>query len=154
MRIHKAPLMAAVVAVTLGATACSEDSATLTAPEEASFQQTATQATFGNLIAALNNINAQIIALNNLDVDIGDITVVSIGDITVTLTDVQVRVLNNVLNNNNVQVNIGVLQNFLNNSNIDVAIEIRDFLNRNQINIEDVVAINVLSGGDLIIFTR
>ena len=148
MRIHKAPLMAAVFAVTMGATACSEDSATLTAPEEASFQQNVGQATFGNLIAALNNINATIIALNNIT--IGEIRVVDID--TLNLTVQNVRVLNNILNNN--QVNIGVLQNFLNNNDIDVAVEISNFLNNNDVVISDVIAIDILSGGDIVVFTR
>jgi hypothetical protein len=142
--------MAAVVAVTMGATACSENGAAITAPgETASFQrQNVAQGAFGGLIAALNNINAQIIALNNLDVDVGDITVVDIDNLNLTIQ--QVRILNNVLNNN--QVDIGVLQNFLNNANIDV--DISNFLNNNNILITDVIAIDVLSGGDLVIFTR
>lgn len=162
MRIHKAPLMAAVVAVTMGATACSENGTPLTAPEEtASFQRNVGQATFGNLIAALNNIavnieNLQV--LNNLinvgDINAGDINlqVVRVGDV---LSGNNVNALNNALNRN--QVNIGVLQNLLNNNtlNVDLQNVLTNFLNNNNIDIRDVVAIGVnVDTGTIIVFAR
>ena len=160
MRIHKAPLMAAVVAVTMGATACSENSSQLTAPEEtASFQQNIGQATFGNLIAALNNIavninNLQV--LNNL-ITVGDIQaddinlqLVRVGDV---LSGNNIRALNNALNRN--QVNIGVLQNFLNDNTVVINDVLQNFLNNNNVNIEDVIAIGVnVDTGTIIIFAQ
>jgi hypothetical protein len=142
MKIHKAPLMAAVVAVTMGATACSENGTPLTAPEETSFQrQNVQQITQGTLIAALNNVNVNIQRLSLLNnLTIGDVTVVNVED-----------VLNNarILENARFLNNITILQDFLNNSEF-----LTGFLNDNQIVITDVVAINVLSGGDLVVFTR
>ncbi|HEV2147953.1 MAG TPA: hypothetical protein VGR37_11175 [Longimicrobiaceae bacterium] len=147
---------AAVLSLGMFAAAgCSEQSAGLVAPEsEASFQrQTATQGAFGGLIAALNNINAQIIALNNIDIQDVDVRVVDIN--TLNLTVQQVRILNNVLNNNNVQIDV------LRNAIIEVLsrndITLQDFLNNNDIDVNvdigQVVAIDVLSG-DLIIFVQ
>jgi hypothetical protein len=115
------------------------------------------QATFGNLISALNNINVQI---GNLEVltDLIDIGVIKIGDINIeviTVGDVlsgnNVRALNNALNRNDVEIN--VLRNFLNDN-----VVLQDFLNESlndldiNVLINDVIAVNVLSGGDLIFF--
>jgi hypothetical protein len=67
------------------------------------------------------------------------------------------RALNNVLNNspilsgNDVDVTVGdvsILSDFLNNNNITL----EDFLNNNNVLLEDVVAIGILSTGDIIIF--
>lgn len=146
------PAFALAAALSVGA--CASDNAV--APEPASEQQTALletqsarnnagQATFGNLIAALNNIAVQINALNNVDVRNIDITLVDIDDVTVNVR--QVDILNNVLNNNNVE--ILNLQNVLSNNTF-----LNNFLNNANILITDVVAIDVLSGGDLVIFTR
>jgi len=86
------------------------------------------QGTAGNLIAALNNINVQT----------GDITVID-GDV---LRNVNVNALNNALNRNNIELFSGDdadlvdldVQDVLNDLNIDV-------------NVEDVtVLVNVLSG--------
>src|SRR5581483_2403445 len=77
----------------------------------AAFAQVSSQANFGQLISALNNINAQITqlqALNNLTVQ--DIRLVNVND---TLNGNNVQALNNALNRNNVQ--IVNLQNVLNN---------------------------------------
>jgi hypothetical protein len=74
-----------------------------------------------------------------------------------TVEDVQVVNVQNVLNNNNVEafnnalnrnnVEIITLQNTLNNNEI-----IKNVLNNNNVNIDRVVAVNVLSGGDVIVF--
>lgn len=101
------------------------------------------QATFGNLIAALNNIAVEIDelnALNNLTIE--DVRVVNVEDL---LNGKRVNALNNALNRNNVE--ILNLRNVLNNNEI-----IKDALNN--INVSDVVAIDVLSGGDVIVFIR
>ena len=108
-------------------------------------QQNVGQAAFGNLIAALNNINAQVRALENVDVEVEDVQVVNIGDIEDNLNENQIEVLNNALQN----ADIDALQNFLNNNDV-----LNDALNENNIQISDVVAVNVLSGGDIVIYTR
>ena len=105
------------------------------------------QANFGNLIAALNNVNVEINnleALNNL-----------------TIQDVRVVNVENVLNGNNVralnnnQVDIAILQDFLNNSLNNNNVEIlNNALNNNNVVLTDVVAIDVLSGGDVVVFAR
>ena len=150
MRIHKAALTAAVVAVTMGATACGETGTPLTAPEEAvSLQrQGVGQATFG-LINLLNNVAVQIQALQNFE------NLVRVGDINIEDVDVRVVNVENVLNNaqilNNARFlnNITILQDFLNNSEF-----LTNFLNNNNINIEDVVAIEVnLLTGTINVFT-
>jgi len=80
-----------------------------------------------------------------------------------TITDVRVvnvedavnnnRVLNNVLNNN--QTDIAVLQDFLNNSLNNNNVEIiKNALNDNNVAISDVVAIDVLSDGEVVIFVQ
>ena len=61
------------------------------------------------------------------------------------------RALNNVLSNNDVDVTVGdvtILQDFLNNNNVTL----EDFLNDNNIVLTDIVAINLLSTGDIIVF--
>ena len=65
--------------------------------------------------------------------------------------------LNNVLQNARFLNNITILQNFLNNptcSVVAVCDSLQNFLNANDVLITDVVAINVLSGGDIVIFQR
>ena len=81
-------------------------------------------------------------ALNNLSVlsDIGSVEVITVKDS-----------LNNVLQNATFLNNVTVLQNFLNNNDVDV---LNDALNNNNVVITDVIAIEVLSGGDLVIFTQ
>ena|SRR5687768_10386340 len=105
------------------------------------------QATVGNLIAALNNISVEIGELNALNnIDISDVRVVDVDNV---LNDNNVQAFNNALNRNNVEIlnlrNNTILQNVLNNWNV---------ANNPDIVITDVVAIDVLSGGDLVIFTR
>ncbi len=107
--------------------------------------QQADQITFGNLIAALNNIAVQIRnleALNNLTVE--DVRVVNVENV---LNGTNAEVLNNALNRNNVE--ILTLRNTLNNNDI-----IRNVLTNNNVAIGQVVAIEVLSGGDVIIFSQ
>ena len=100
----------------------------------------------GNLIAALNNVALELNRLQALnDLTVQDVRVVNVEDVLNNA-----NVLNNSLNRNNVQI----LQDFLNNSPIDVAVVIRNVLNNNQIAISDVVAVDVLSNGDVIVFTR
>lgn len=122
--------------------------------------QTANQATFGNLIAALDNISAQIgnlnVLTNNLNGSLNgsNIQLVNVNDV---LNGNNVNALNNALNRNSVQ--IGLLQNFLNNVTVtDVlsgnTITLTNFLNNNTvpITIGQVVGVNVLSGGQVVVF--
>jgi hypothetical protein len=103
------------------------------------------QTTFGNLIAALNNLSVEIDELEVLDdLTIGDITVVNVEDV---LNGNNVEALNNALNRN--QTEILRLTNVLNNNNV-----LTDFLNNNDIAISDVIAVNVLSGGDVTVFVQ
>jgi len=110
--------------------------------QPASAQQSR-QATLGNLIAALNNIAVQINnleALNNLTVE--DVQVVNVQNV---LNNNNVEAFNNALNRNNVE--IITLRDTLNNNEI-----IKNVLNNNNVEIGQVVAIDVLSGGDVIVF--
>lgn len=60
--------------------------------------------------------------------------------------------LNNVLNNSPIlSNNVVTLQNFLNNNDVEV---LTDFLNNNNINVEDVVAVSVLSDGTIVVFQQ
>lgn len=105
---------------------------------------TAGQATFGNLIAALNNVSVQINnleALNNIDVR--RVRVVSADNL---LRGANIEALNNALNRN--EVEIVTLRNTLNNNRV-----LNDFLKNNNVLISDVIAIDVLSGGEIVIFT-
>ncbi len=65
--------------------------------------------------------------------------------------------LNNVLPNARFLNNITILQDFLNNPNCSVVAvcdSLQDFLNNNNVAICDVVAIDVLSGGDIVVFQQ
>ncbi len=103
------------------------------------------QATVGNLIAALNNITVQVNNLQALnDLTVEDVRVVNVEDV---LNNNNVNALNNALNNNNVE--ILNLRNVLNNNEV-----IKNALNNNNVAINDVVAIDVLSGGDVVVFAQ
>lgn len=112
--------------------------------EPASAQQ-AKQTTVGNLISALNNIAVQITNLEALnDLTVEDVRVVDVDDV---LNDNNVQALNNALNENNVEV--VTLRNVLNGNEV-----IKEALNNNDVAISDVVAIEVLSGGDVVVFAQ
>ena len=158
MRIRTSLPVAFLSIGILASAACSEQGRDITAPEkaaleapsDASFQrQNVGQATFGNLIAALNNINVQIAALNNIDIQNVDVRVVDIDQLNLNVQ--QNRILTNFLNNNNVQIDVlrGAIIEVLSNNDITL----QDFLNNNDVVITDVIAINVLSGGDIVVFT-
>ena len=98
------------------------------------------QATFGNLIAALNNVAVsvqQLQALNNID--ISKVKVIQVSNL---LNGNNVQAFNNALNRNNVQ--ILNLTNTLNNNTV-----LTNFLNNANIAINRVVAVDVLSGGGI-----
>jgi hypothetical protein len=95
------------------------------------------------LVAAVVQVND---TLNDLQVlsDIGEINIVRVEDSLNNL-----RVLNNspILSNNVVTV-----QDFLNNCTVVSCIEITNVLNNNNVVVSDVVAIEILSGGDIDVF--
>ncbi len=107
------------------------------------------QVNTGNLISALNNISAEINNLEALnDLSINDVRVVDVDDVLN-----RNNVLNNALNRNDVDVN--VLRDFLNNSVNNNTVEvIKQALNNNNIAISDVVAVDVLSNGDVVIYVQ
>jgi hypothetical protein len=84
--------------------------------------------------------------LNDLSIlsDIGEINVVEVSDS-----------LNNVLNNSPIlSNNVVTIQDFLNNCTVASCFEISNLLNNNNVAISDVVAIDVLSGGDITVFVQ
>jgi hypothetical protein len=119
----------------------------VTVSQAPAMAQRAVQGNFGNLIAALNNINVQIQRLEALnDLTVEDVRVVNVEDIlNNSLNKNNVEILNNVLNNN--ETEILTLRESLNDNQI-----IQDVLNNNNVAVNDVVAIDVLSGGDVVVF--
>jgi hypothetical protein len=99
------------------------------------------QATFGNLIAALNNVSAQVQQVQALN----NVNVVDVVDVNNLATGNNIQALNDAINNNN--VDIVELRNVLNKNEV-----IKDSLNKNNVSINDVIAVEVLSGGDIIVF--
>lgn len=148
-------LPAAALGAILSLGACSSENTVAPASPPSAPSAVVGQATVGNLIAALNNVAVNIGQLNALN--------------NLTIQDVQVVNVENVLNNARILENarflnnIAILQNFLNgslnNNNVEV---LKNFLNNlNALNnndvdilITDVIAIDVLSGGDVILFVR
>jgi hypothetical protein len=106
-------------------------------------RQEARQANFGNVISALNNVSAQVQNVNALN----NVNVVDAIDVNNVLSGNNVHALNNALNRNDVDIN--VLRDAINNN--DVLVEALEDAN---IAITDVIAIEVLSGGDVVVFTR
>ncbi len=108
------------------------------------------QGTFGNLIAALNNINVQLDNVEIIDdITIGDITLVDASNL---LRGSNIRAFNNALNRNNVE--ILTLQDILNDSEfLNNNTILTDFLNNNDVDIGQILAIEVdVLSGDLTIF--
>ena len=87
--------------------------------------------------------------LNNLTVDVlngSNVEVVTVKDS-----------LNNVLQNANFLNNITILRDFLNQPNcsvIAVCNSLNDVLNNNNVQISRLIAIDVLSGGDIVVFQQ
>ena len=72
-------------------------------------------------------------------------------DVNVVDSFNNLRALNNVLSNNDVDITVGdvsLLSNFLNENNVTL----ENFLNDLDIDIDDVVAIGILDTGDIIVF--
>lgn len=131
MKLHRISIAAFVLALV----------GLMAIPTSAQAQQQQGQANFGNLIAALNNVNAQVQALQ--DAEIQDVQVVNVGDIEENLNDNQVETLNNAFQNADIDALTNAIQEneTLNNS-----------LNQNNVQISDVVAVDVLSGGDVVVY--
>jgi hypothetical protein len=126
------------------------------AGEASAQQQQVGQATFGNLIAALNNINAQVRALEN--VDVSEVRVVSADNLA---RGANVEALNNALNRNNVEIlNLrNVLNNSLNDNEVlrnalQNALQNAEILTEPNVFVQRVVAVEVLRTGDIILFYR
>ena len=134
----RARIRSQVVAVAMAATAFT--AAAWTGHAQAQPNQAAGAA---GLVAAVVQVDR---TLNDLQVlsDIGEINIVRVEDSLNNL-----RVLNNspILSDNVVTV-----QDFLNNCTVVSCIEITDVLNDNNVVVSDVVAIDVLSGGDIDVF--
>ena len=105
----------------------------------------------GNLISALNNVSAQVSDIQALnDLTITDVRVVNVEDVANNN-----RVLNNALNRNDVNIVRNSLNNFLNNSLNNINVEIlNNALNQNNVTVDDVVAVNVLSDGTVVLFVQ
>lgn len=106
-----------------------------------------TQFNAGNVVTALNNVNVSINELLELkNLEIGDIKLVDVDNVLNN---------NNILNNSLNQNRINILQNFLNeslnNNNVQI---LNNVLNNNDIDIDDVVAIDVLSDGTVVVFHK
>lgn len=139
-------MKAAVKTRTLVATVVAGGALLVGAPVAGAAHKEAHQVNQGNLIAALNNIAVQIDELNALnDLTIQDVRLVNVQNVLNNN-----NVLNNSLNRNDVDINI--LRDALNNCTVVSCITVTDVLNDNDILINRVVAISVLSGGDVIVF--
>ncbi len=108
--------------------------------------QTNQQGGAAGVVAAVANVNVE-------DNEI-DVAVVELNNSLNNLTALN-NVLNNspILSNNDVDVTVGditVLQDFLNENEIDITVE--NFLNNNDVDIDDVVAIGILNGTDVVVF--
>ena len=93
----------------------------------------------------------------NDTIDIDDLTA-QVGLVNVSKSLNNLRALNNVLNNNKILNNVEVLKDInvedvsvLSSNNLRL---LTDFLNANDIKIGQVVGVDVLSGGDIIVFAR
>ncbi len=106
---------------------------------------TVAQINQGGLVSALNNVSAEINNVQALnDLMITDVEVVNAEDAVRNN-----NVLNNVLNN----ADIDALQNFLNGNDVNAEI-IRQALNNNDVDVSDVVAVDVLSDGTVVVFFK
>lgn len=107
--------------------------------------------TLGGLIDALIQVQANINdVLNDADIlnnslNNNNVQVVNVEDV---LNGAQINVLSDILNNSEVlSRNDVLLQDFLNNNEV-----LKNFLNDANINVEDVIAIDVLDTGNIVIF--
>ncbi len=86
-------------------------------------------------------------------IDVND-NVVQVALVNVNNSLNNLRALNNVLNNNNILNNVEILKN-INVENVSVLSDNQiDLLRDANIVIGDVIGVDVLSGGDIIVFTR
>lgn len=130
MKLHRISIAALVLALV----------GLLSVPNNAQAQQQG-QANFGNLIAALNNIHSQVQALE--EADIGDVQVVNVEDIEETLNENQNESLGDAFQDADLEALRNAVQNHeaLTNS-----------LSQNNVQVGDVVAVDVLNGGDVAVY--
>ena len=119
----------------------------LSAPTVMAQQQESRLAPVGNLPEALNNTNAEIQALHRLAVQSIRVVVVDVGELR---SGNNSQVLSNALNTN--QANIRALQDFLNNAQTPAGAAMRNWLITNQLMVNEVVALDVLDDGTVIVF--
>jgi len=86
-------------------------------------------------------------------IDVND-TLVQVGLVNVSKSLNSAQILNNVLNNSPILNNLLMGSTILSNNEILKDITLTDFLNDNNVVLSDVVSVAVLSGGDVIVFTR
>lgn len=138
MRISKKSRLAAVLGATVMAVGL--------AAAPASARHANQSGGAAGVIAAVVQVDRTLNDLVDLNIEDSNIEIVTVKDS-----------LNNVLNNNRVEVlsrNQTTIQNFLNNCTIASCFEISNFLNNNDVAISDVVAVEVLSGGDITVFVQ
>lgn len=87
-------------------------------------------------------------AVVQVDRTLNDLVDVDLQDVNVEVVTVK-NSFDNILRNARFLNDITILQDFLNESEF-----LQDFLNDNDVNVQDVVAIEVLSGGDIVVFQR
>ena len=116
-------------------------------------------ATNGPQTAAADAVVSQLMSLVAQGglINVNDLTA-QVGLVNVSKSLNSVQILNNVLNNSPILNNNEILKNItltdVNVLSIDESTVLNNFLNDNNIAINDVVSVAVLSGGDLIVFTR
>lgn len=133
MKLHRISIAALVLALV----------GLFAVPNSAQAQQQQGQANFGNLVAALNNVNAQVQALQEAEINENNVHIVDIEEIYNNLNENQVETLNNAFRDADVDVLTNAVQDneTLNNS-----------LNDNNVQASDVVAVDVASGGDVVVY--
>ena len=94
-------------------------------------------------MAALNNISAQIQQLQALN----NVNVVDVVDASDIASGNNVQVLNDAIKHD--KVDIVKLHSVLNKNEV-----VKNALNKNNVSVNRVVAVSVLSGGDIVVFSR
>ena len=100
-------------------------------------------ASAAGLVAVVAQVDRTLNDLSALS-DIGEINIVYVDD---SLNNLQVLNRSPILSDNVVTV-----QNFLNNCTVLSCFEISNFLNENNVNLQDVISVDLLSGGDVNVF--
>ena len=146
MTMSKRPLVAAVLALSIGATACSEPATSITAPSAtSSAAKQKTAATPTELVQGILEVQVALLALS-VPIQIGDVTIqdlINLDDVVINvfdLVDVQ-----NVLNNNDIDILNIRIGNITIDDVLTNVLRDADILNKNQ------VVVGILSGGQVVI---